>query len=355
MTAATAVPAVWQVVTGPAAGEPAEPAATDWCLRSGTGLCVRTEPDLPPPVVSGLGSLVVADPRSRAVLGLGSPVVSGLGSSAVTDLGSPAETCPRSRAVAGPRSRVVAGSRTRAVSGLGSPVVSGLGSSAVTDLGSPAATCPRSRAVSGPRSRAVKLAGKRAFDIVIGLLLLALSAPVLLALTLAVRLEGRRPALFRQARIVSRGRQAWVIKLRTLPASGDPDMCWAAPLERASRLGRFLRSSHLDELPQLVNVVRGEMSLVGPRPERPYFVRRFTQEIPGYSGRLRMRAGLTGWAQINGLNGDTSIAARAELDNAYIDNWSIWLDLLILARTARNLLTAIAVPTGGRLAPGGGR
>ncbi len=299
MTAATAVPAVWHVVTGPAAGEPAEPAATDWCLRSGTGLCVRTEPDLPPPVVSGLGS----------------PVVSGLG--------SPAATCPRSRAAWG--------SPSRAVSGLGSPVV------------------------SGPRSRAVKLAGKRAFDIVIGLLLLALSAPVLLALTLAVRLEGRRPALFRQARIVSRGRQAWVIKLRTLPASGDPDMCWAAPLERASRLGRFLRSSHLDELPQLVNVVRGEMSLVGPRPERPYFVRRFTQEIPGYSGRLRMRAGLTGWAQINGLNGDTSIAARAELDNAYIDNWSIWLDLLILARTARNLLTAIAVPTGGRLAPGGGR
>jgi lipopolysaccharide/colanic/teichoic acid biosynthesis glycosyltransferase len=291
MTAAPAVPAAWHVMAGPGAGEPAEPGETEWGTRPGTGLCVSVEADLPPPGVAGL------------------------------------------------RSPGVAGSRARPASGPGSPGAAGL----------------RSPTAAGPRSLAVKLACKRAFDIVIGLLLLALSAPVLLALTLAVRLESRRPALFRQARIVSRGRQAWVIKLRTLPDSGDPDTCWAAPLARATRLGRFLRSSHLDELPQLVNVVRGEMSLVGPRPERPYFVRRFMQEIPGYSGRLRMRAGLTGWAQIHGLNGDTSIAARAELDNAYIDNWSIWLDLLILARTARNLLTAIAAPAGGRRAPEGTR
>jgi lipopolysaccharide/colanic/teichoic acid biosynthesis glycosyltransferase len=174
---------------------------------------------------------------------------------------------------------------------------------------------------------------KRAFDIVVAGMLLALCAPVLVVLALAVRVTLRRPALFRQVRVVGRGRLAEIVKLRTLRGHSDPDTCWTAPLERSTGLARFLRASHLDELPQLVNVLRGDMSLVGPRPERPYFTRQFSAQIPGYEGRQRMPAGLTGWAQVHGLNGDTSIAERARFDNFYIDNWSLWLDLVIVART----------------------
>ena len=102
-------------------------------------------------------------------------------------------------------------------------------------------------------------------------------------------------------------------------------------------LGDWLRTTHLDELPQLVNVLRGDMSLIGPRPERPYFTERFEREIPRYGDRHRMRAGLTGWAQVHGLHGDTSIRDRVRFDNAYIDNWSLWLDVVILVRTFASL------------------
>jgi lipopolysaccharide/colanic/teichoic acid biosynthesis glycosyltransferase len=165
--------------------------------------------------------------------------------------------------------------------------------------------------------------------------LLAVCAVPLLVLGVAMRVSLHRPALFRQVRVVGPGRLAEVLKIRTLRAYGNPDTCWITPLDQSStRLGRFLRATHLDELPQLINVLRGELSLVGPRPERPYFHRRFTAEIPGYVGRTRMKAGLTGWAQVHGLTGNTSITDRAALDNAYIDNWSLRLDLAIIARTA---------------------
>jgi lipopolysaccharide/colanic/teichoic acid biosynthesis glycosyltransferase len=103
---------------------------------------------------------------------------------------------------------------------------------------------------------------------------------------------------------------------------------------RCGPFGRWLRATHLDELPQLVNVLRGEMSLVGPRPERPYFARQFCRDIPRYADRTRMPGGLTGWAQVNGLNGDTSVFDRARFDNYYAEYWSPWLDAVILARTA---------------------
>jgi lipopolysaccharide/colanic/teichoic acid biosynthesis glycosyltransferase len=188
---------------------------------------------------------------------------------------------------------------------------------------------------------------KRAFDIAGAAVLLILAAPLLLVLAAAIRLQLRRPALFRQVRVVGSGRLAEITKLRTLGLHGDPDTCWAAPDQHCTSLGRFLRSTHLDELPQLVNVLRGEMSLVGPRPERPYFARQFGLEVPGYHDRNRMPAGLTGWAQVHGLNGDTSIHDRVRLDNHYIENWSFWLDLTILARTvASTVATAAGSLTG---------
>jgi len=109
--------------------------------------------------------------------------------------------------------------------------------------------------------------------------------------------------------------------------------------ERLGRVGRLLRVTSLDELPQLVNVLRGEMSLVGPRPERPFFVEQFARRYPRYQDRHRVPAGLTGWAAVNGLRGDTSIGDRVRFDNHYIENWSLWLDVKIMLRTLGAILT----------------
>jgi lipopolysaccharide/colanic/teichoic acid biosynthesis glycosyltransferase len=174
---------------------------------------------------------------------------------------------------------------------------------------------------------------KRVFDLIAAMVLIIVLAPVLVSIAVAVRLRSGRPVLFRQIRVVAAGRLAAVIKLRTLREHDDPDTRWLVPEEGCGRFERWLRSRHLDELPQLANVLRGEMSLVGPRPERPYFTDQFGQEIQGYRDRHRMRAGLTGWAQVHGLHGDTSIADRARFDNQYIEYWSPWLDLVILFRT----------------------
>jgi len=107
---------------------------------------------------------------------------------------------------------------------------------------------------------------------------------------------------------------------------------------RITRTGMFLRRTFLDELPQLLNVLRGDMSLVGPRPERPYFAERFAQEVPRYGDRHRMPGGITGWAQVHGLKGDTPILDRARFDNHYIEHWSLWRDVVIVAHTCANIL-----------------
>jgi lipopolysaccharide/colanic/teichoic acid biosynthesis glycosyltransferase len=190
---------------------------------------------------------------------------------------------------------------------------------------------------------------KRAFDVLAAAVLLVVTAPLVAVAALAVRLTLRRPALFRQVRVVGQGNLAEIVKLRTLGRHGDPDTSWSVPAEQCGALGQVLRVTHIDELPQLVSVLRGDMSLVGPRPERPHFVRQFREAVPGYTGRQRMPAGLTGWAQVHGLNGDTSISDRARFDNYYIEHWSFWLDLVVLGRTvtstageaARRLLTMI--------------
>jgi len=174
---------------------------------------------------------------------------------------------------------------------------------------------------------------KRAFDAAAAAILLVAAAPLLLVLAIAIRLQSGQSPLFRQARVTGDGRSATILKLRTLSDNGDPDTSWTIPVQQCSALGRWLRVTHLDELPQLVNVLRGEMSLVGPRPERPYFAERFGREMPRYSDRSRMPAGMTGWAQVHGLHGDTSIVDRARFDNQYIEYWSPWLDVVILART----------------------
>jgi exopolysaccharide biosynthesis polyprenyl glycosylphosphotransferase len=174
---------------------------------------------------------------------------------------------------------------------------------------------------------------KRAFDVITAAVLLVVLAPLLGALTLVIRLRRRHSVFFRQVRVTGGGRVAEIVKFRTLGEHNDADTCWVVPTRQVTPLGQWLRTTHLDELPQLVNVLRGEMSLVGPRPERPFFAERFGREIPRYDDRNRMSAGLTGWAQVHGLHGDTSIHDRVRFDNQYIENWSFWLDLMILART----------------------
>lgn len=174
---------------------------------------------------------------------------------------------------------------------------------------------------------------KRAFDVVVAAGCLAVALPLLALLAVAIRLDSGQPPLFRQIRVTGAGRHAVILKLRTLATRGDPDTSWTVPARHSTRLGRWLRVTHLDELPQLLNVLRGEMSLVGPRPERPHFAEQFDRDIPGYRDRTRMPAGMTGWAQVHGLHGDTSIVERARFDNRYIEHWSPWLDLVILART----------------------
>ena len=180
---------------------------------------------------------------------------------------------------------------------------------------------------------------KRLFDVVVAAILLTVTLPLLAVLAVVIRLQTGQSALFRQQRVTGSGRAASIIKLRTIADSADSDTTWAVDPGQCSRLGRFLRASHLDELPQLVNVLRGDMSLAGPRPERGHFAEQFGRQIPRYQDRDRMPAGLTGWAQVHGLHGDTSIAERSRFDNQYIEYWSPWLDVVILLRTVGSALS----------------
>ena len=180
---------------------------------------------------------------------------------------------------------------------------------------------------------------KRAFDVVTSAALITLVAPLLLACAAAVKLTSRGPVFFRQIRIGIGGRPFEILKFRSMTVNDDSATQWSVNEDdRVTAVGRFLRPTHLDELPQLFNVLRGEMSLVGPRPERPHFVQQFGAEIDGYHFRHRVPVGITGWAQVNGYWGDTSIETRVRLDNRYIENWSLWRDLVIGLRTIPTLL-----------------
>jgi exopolysaccharide biosynthesis polyprenyl glycosylphosphotransferase len=189
--------------------------------------------------------------------------------------------------------------------------------------------------------RSYRWTAKRFVDVLFAGAALLLLSPLLAVCALAVRLETGPGFLFRQERVGLDGRPFDLLKFRSLKPVTETESAtrWnIAHDNRLGRVGRFLRRTSLDELPQLWNIVRGQMSLVGPRPERPHFVDEFNAYVPRYTSRHRVPSGLTGWAQIHGLRGDTSIQDRASFDNYYIENWSLWSDFKIMVRTIGQVL-----------------
>ncbi|MCZ4551781.1 sugar transferase [Gordonia rubripertincta] len=181
---------------------------------------------------------------------------------------------------------------------------------------------------------------KRVFDCTAAMLALVLLSPLMAAAALAVYLGNRRaPIIFRQVRVGRHSKEFTLYKFRSMnpvaASASDKDWNPGTASPRLNTVGRILRKTSIDELPQLWNVVRGDMSLVGPRPERPHFVEQFRESVTSYGDRHRVDVGLTGWAAINGLRGDTSIRDRALYDNFYIENWSVWLDIKIIILTIR--------------------
>jgi exopolysaccharide biosynthesis polyprenyl glycosylphosphotransferase len=187
----------------------------------------------------------------------------------------------------------------------------------------------------------LRAAVKRGLDVSLALVLVVLALPFVLVVALAIKLSSRGPVLYRQRRTGLDGREFEMLKFRTMAADAERE---SGPVfarrgdPRTTAVGRFLRRFSLDELPQLANVLRGDMSLVGPRPERGPFIEEFRSRIPGYMLRHAVKAGMTGWAQVHGLRGQSSLEERLRYDLEYIDRWSLWLDLEILGRTAVHVL-----------------
>ena len=175
---------------------------------------------------------------------------------------------------------------------------------------------------------------KRAMDIVGSSLLLVLSSPVMLICAIGVRLSSPGPVIFKQKRVGLNKKIFYMYKFRSMRVNDAQDTAWSGNQDpRKTRFGAFIRKYSLDELPQFWNVLKGDMSLVGPRPEIPYYVERFREEVPLYMVKHQVRPGITGWAQVHDLRGDTSIKKRIEYDIYYIEHWSLWLDIQILWMT----------------------
>ncbi len=175
---------------------------------------------------------------------------------------------------------------------------------------------------------------KRLLDLVLASATLLVLSPLMLLIAAAIRLTSRGPILYRQERMGLDGRSFRILKFRSMVPEAENDGArFSADRDRVTGIGKLLRKTSLDELPQLVNILRGDMSLVGPRPERPVFIKDFRQHFPRYMLRHRVKAGMTGFAQVHGLRGNTSLEERLEKDLFYIENWSMWLDLKILLMT----------------------
>jgi exopolysaccharide biosynthesis polyprenyl glycosylphosphotransferase len=190
---------------------------------------------------------------------------------------------------------------------------------------------------------------KRIFDVVVSLIALLLLLPLLICCAVAVRLESGPGIFFTQTRLGRDGRPFQMVKFRTLRPIDEDEMRsqWSSDFnrhreesvqQRVTKVGRILRRTSMDELPQLWTILRGDMTIVGPRPEEPFCVEKFSEREPTYIYRHRVPAGLTGLAQVNGMRGDTSISERSNFDNYYIENWSLWLDVKVILRTFAEVL-----------------
>ena len=175
---------------------------------------------------------------------------------------------------------------------------------------------------------------KRAMDILGSLAMILLTSPVMLVCAIGVKLSSPGPILFKQERIGRNKEPFYMYKFRSMRVNDEQSTAWSTDHDdRKTKFGSFMRKLSLDELPQSFNVLRGDMSLVGPRPEIPYYVEKFKEDVPLYMVKHQVRPGITGWAQVNGLRGDTSIKARVEHDVYYIEHWSLFFDIEILLTT----------------------
>lgn len=187
-----------------------------------------------------------------------------------------------------------------------------------------------------PLDNMLNMIMKRLFDIVVSIIAIIVFSPIILLTTIIIKMTSPGPVLFKQERVGFNRKKFTMYKFRSMHVQKEAEekVQWTTKDDpRKTKFGTFIRKTSIDELPQLFNVLKGDMSLVGPRPERPYFVQQFKEEIPKYMIKHQVRPGITGWAQVNGWRGDTSIEKRIECDIYYIENWNFWLDIKIIFLT----------------------
>ena len=203
--------------------------------------------------------------------------------------------------------------------------------SRITDIGG----IPIISVYDSPLNNLTNKAFKRLEDIILSLLILVLIFPLLIAIAIGVKLTSPGPVFFKQPRVGWNGKIFTMYKFRSMPVTTDSkEVTWGSAKNKVnSKFGAFIRKTSLDELPQFLNTLMGDMSIVGPRPEREVFVDQFRKKIPRYMQKHMVKAGITGWAQIHGWRGDTSLEKRIEFDLFYIDDWSLWLDMKIIFLT----------------------
>jgi len=185
--------------------------------------------------------------------------------------------------------------------------------------------------------RSMQLLLKRLLDIVLSVVTMLACLPIFITIAIMIKLDSSGPVIYRQERIGKHGKVFTIFKFRTMVADAEKGTpVWSKDNDsRVTRFGRLLRATNLDELPQLVNVLKNDMSIIGPRPERPHFTKEFSRRHSEYPRRHSVKPGITGWAQSQGLYGNSSIEKRMEYDLYYIDNWSLSLDLDVLIKTTR--------------------